>query len=259
MTIKSTLNSLKVDQLKCIYEQVCDYNTTDKSSYEFNQIIYNNLKDYSQNSLQQKTVKDQEILSLWKGDVLNIIQKKKVGEILQEDKEKILTSLTSLSVHEKEVDIQLEEICRNILILLYKSFSDQERKRFVDTLKQELEPLKVDLSKKEFEKILFSNTSLGAVGLPLLIIPIIANTMLKRLTQGFMGWLLVEILGQQAAKKAVLAFLAGPIGWGINIILIIGTAGFAFFKYQAEKKKLRFIQTIFSIYSYSYFNHRFNK
>jgi hypothetical protein len=235
--------------------------TTYKSSSALINQIYNKLRDYSQKSLQQKTVTDIKMLSLWKQYMLDIISKRKVKEELQEEKNQIMISLMSLSLNmnENEVNTQVEEICRNILVLLYKSLSDQEKRRFVDTLKKELEDLKVNFSKEDFEKILFSNAFIGVVGLPLVIIPIIANRMLTRLTQGFMGWLLVEILGQQAAKKAVLAFLTGPIGWAINIILIIGTAGFAFFKYQSEKNKLSFIQTIFSIYSYSYFNHRFNQ
>jgi hypothetical protein len=267
MGINSTLNSLKIDQIQFIYKKIFGSDSTFKSSSKMVNKIYDKLRDYSQNQLkndpqkssQQITAIDIEMLSLWKQYILNVITKKKVKEELQEEKNQINISLMSLSVNAQEVDTQVEEICRNILVLLYKSLSDQERGKFIDTLKKELEDLNVKLSKEDFEKILFGNSLLGAVGLPLVIIPIIANTMLKRLTQGFMGWLLVEILGQQAAQKSVLAFLAGPIGWAINIFLILGTAGFAFFKYQSEKKKLNFIQTIFSIYSYSYFNHRFNK
>jgi hypothetical protein len=137
---------------------------------------------------------------------------------------------------------------------LWQESSEKDRQKFVAVIKGDLESHKVKFTEEEINKTL-QGLLLGSIGSAApLIVPAISAVMLQRLTQGFMAWFAVTVLGQRAAQIAVLGALAGPWGWAISGgALGVGVITSAL-KYRGERKKLRFVQAILSIYAYRYQN-----
>jgi hypothetical protein len=259
MGLYSTLKSLTSEQLSLIAKQVFGSKADSMSNWALSIEIQSYLNKYAKKELKKENISESDIIYLWKKYLLEILVKKSVEQKLQKEKDEITNSLKSINYSDSDLDLQLEDVIRDILILLYKTLSDKEQKKLIDVLKNDLKEHNIKFTNKDIENILLSNGLIGIAGLPLVIIPIVANVMLQRLTQGFMAWIFINILGEKALEVAVLGFIAGPIGWSITIGLTILGGGFAFFKYQQEKDKITFIQTIFSIYSYSYCNRKFGK
>ncbi len=86
------------------------------------------------------------------------------------------------------------------------------------------------------------------------VVPLISQLVLKRLTQGFIAWILISLLGQKAFQVAALGALAGPIGWAISGGLFGAGIFSSIVNYKNRKEEIEFVQAIFSIYSYRYQN-----
>lgn len=265
MSLYETVKKLDSDQLEFIYQIF----NLEKSNYSVKS-LYFKLEEFTENNLKlQKSselgkVKDRDILYIWRESFVPLLNKINTDNELTSLKEKIIQSLNSIlfyddNIEEKELDIILKEICRNTLVLQWKSLSVNEQQKFVEVLNKDLKEYIKKLTKEELERILFGHASMGFIGITPLFIPMVAKMMFKRLTQGFMGWLLIVVLGREAGKKALLAFLAGPIGWAINIALFLTLGLTVIFKYNSHIQKIHFITAIFGIYCFAYYNERFKE
>jgi uncharacterized protein YaaW (UPF0174 family) len=82
----------------------------------------------------------------------------------------------------------------------------------------------------------------------------VSKIVLQKMTQGLLGYIMINILGREALKKAALGFLGGPIGWGLSIALTAWTGLAAFSQYKKEEQKAKFIQSILAVYLLSLSN-----
>jgi hypothetical protein len=195
------------------------------------------------------------IVSLWRDYIYELIQNKKVPANLKKDKQDILDRLDKMR-HRKDLDDdnKVEDLVRDILLLLWRSSNPKEQDRFIKAIRQDLDNHAITLTNEEIKKIL-TDMLLGAAGSAVpLAIPIIASVMLQRLTQGFIAWILISLLGQKAFQVAALGALAGPIGWVVSGGLFAAGAITAAVSYAIKKEDIEFIQAIFSIYSYRFQN-----
>lgn len=195
------------------------------------------------------------IVALWRDYIHELIKNKRVPNHLKGSKQDILDELDEL--HSKESlndDDRVEDLVRDILLLLWKSSNPKEQDRFIKTIRQDLDNHAITLTDEEIKKILI-DMLLGTVGSTVpLAIPIVASVMLQRLTQGFIAWILISLLGQKAIQVAALSALAGPIGWTISGGLFAAGVITSAVNYAIKKEDIEFIQAIFSIYSYRFQN-----
>lgn len=263
MSLFSAINELHLDQLISVADilgvnkdkEYQSFNEFNKKSHLIARVKYK-LREFYASTKKEKPLGSYKILILWKDCVLEILAKKKVKPENQSQKEEVIKDLKSLDSKDRLNDSDLMiTTTRDILLLLWEESSDQQKSRFIDTVRKDLEGRHHRKFTEEELKSSIHYLLFGGVGgaIPFAV-PLVAGVMLQQLTRGLMAWFLVNVMGQKAIQAAVLGALAGPIGWGIAI----GTGGLSIalslIKLSSEQEKLRFIQAILSIYAFCYQN-----
>lgn len=269
MTLFTILNELNSQQLIFIQKTLNIKNTSiefESNSTKFKYDLVENNKQVRQRirfkliefykSRKKENIDTSfRIVALWRDYIYELLEKKKVPEHLKGDKQEILEKLNSL--RSKEVlndDDSIEDIVRDILLLLWKSSNPKEQDRFIKSIRQELNDHAASLTDEEIKKIL-NDMLIGSVGSAVpFVVPIIARVMLQRLTQGFIAWILISLLGQKAFQVAALGAMAGPVGWLVSGGLFATGVITSAINYALKKEEIEFIQAIFSIYSYRFQN-----
>lgn len=196
-----------------------------------------------------------EILAVWRDCILEILEKKKVKPENQPQKETVIKEVRSLNSREKLNDPDLMiSVTRDILLLLWEESSDQQRSRFIDTVRQDLEKHHQKFTEEELKNSIYYLLFGGVGGAVPFAVPLVAGVMLQQLTRGFVAWFLINIMGQKALQVAVLGTLAGPIGLGIAVGAGGLSIALSLLKFSSEQEKLRFIQAILSVYAFCYQN-----
>ncbi len=203
-----------------------------------------------------------QVAALWRDLISSLIENKKVKEDNKKRKQSILSSLKNLSTPTQlnNPDI-IEDIVRDIFILFWEEVDNKDKRKFRDAIRKDLEKYKLRFTDSELDKMP-RDLLLGTLGgISPLAIPIVSSIMLQQLTQGFMAWLLINVLGQKALQVAVLSSLSGPLGWGVAASALgIGTvfSAMSYLSYSQKQADLPFVQAILFIYLYRYQN-RFNQ
>ncbi|MBD2107046.1 hypothetical protein [Nodosilinea sp. FACHB-13] len=196
-----------------------------------------------------------QILALWRDYTLKIFKKKKVKPENKARQESIIDELERLTSRDDLNDSdRVVSIVRDILLLLWEESSKKEKEKFIDIVKKELEKHNLKFTEDQLKKSMHFLLVGGIGGVAPVAVPLVAGVMLQQLTKGFMGWLLVSVMGQKALQVAVLGAIAGPVGLGIAL----GTGGLSIalsiLKFKRKQDKLRFVQAVLSIYAYRYQN-----
>jgi len=259
MTLFTVLEELNSQQLQSIRE-ILNIKKNSKSDLIENdkqtrKRIRSKLIEFYNSRKNEDVYTSFKIVTLWRDYVHELLKSKKVPSHLENDKQNILAELDRLrSKKFLNDDDFIEDIVRDILLLIWKSSNPREQDRFITAIRQELDNHAAFLTDEEIKKIL-NNMLLGSVGSAVpLVMPIIARLMLQRLTQGFVAWILISLLGQKAVQVAALGALAGPIGWAVSGGLFAAGVITSAVNYAIKKEDIEFIQSIFSIYSYRFQN-----
>lgn len=263
MSLFATINDLQLDQLISVAETL---GVNKVKEYQFftdftkrNHLrgkIKARLTDCYNSTKKSMPLESYEILALWRDYVLENLAKKTVKTENQSRKDQVVKDLKALNSKDKLNDSDLMvTVARDIFLLLWEESSDQEKDKFVDTVRKDLEGrYHRKFTEKEINNSIYYLLFGGVGGAVPIVVPLVAGVMLQQLTRGFMAWLLINVMGQKALQVAVLGALAGPIGWGIAI----GTGGLtialSLIKLGSEQEKLRFIQAILSVYTFRYQN-----
>lgn len=250
---KTIYNDLEHDQLKAIAKMV---DIPDHFSRKHLGVkIVDALRSYYKAIEGRETHKDDEILSLWGTFVYEIIDQRKVRAENKKRKQQVLQEIIALySQHRLDCHDRVESVVRDILLLLWEESTDAEKKKFRDVVRQDLNKHNVKFTEQEFSRAT-QGVLVGGTGSAIPILTaIVTGHMLNQMTVGFASWFAVTFLGQKALTIAALGLLSGPVAWGISLgALGVGTVA-SVTKYQCERRKLAFVQTILTIYSYSYQN-----
>ncbi|MFE4107728.1 hypothetical protein [Almyronema epifaneia] len=258
MSLFETIDSLEIYQLRLTADNL-DISKKVKIKTILKRKINENLTNfYRSQSDSPSVVESFQVLSLWKDHIHEIINKKKVKDSNKRRKQEVLEGLEKLNCKKDLNDPDnMESITRDILMLLWKESSEKEKKKFRDIVREELEKYSIELTNSEIDKIT-RDFLLGSMSSATpFAIPIVSAIMLQQLTQGFIAWVIVSLLGQKALQAAVLSSLSGPIAWGLSIGAFSLGIGMSAIRYKSERNKLRFVQAILLIYAFSYQN-RFN-
>ncbi len=95
------------------------------------------------------------IVALWRDYIYQIIKGKKVPENLKGEKKDILDELGRLYSKESlNDDDRIEDLVRDILLLLWKSSNSKEQDRFIKFVREELETQSINLADEEIKKII---------------------------------------------------------------------------------------------------------
>ncbi|MFH7243229.1 MAG: hypothetical protein ACHWZW_10315 [Spirulina sp.] len=263
MSLFATINDLQLDQLKSVAEtlgvnkakEYQSFNEINQKSH-LNARIKTKLREHYASAKQKLPSESYRVLVLWRDYVLEVLGKKTVKPENQSQRDQVVKDLKALDSKDKLNDSDLMvTVARDIFLLLWKESSDQDKDKFVDTVKKDLEGrYNRKFTEQEINNSVYYLLFGGIGGAVPIAVPLVAGVMLQQLTRGFMAWLLINVMGQKALQVAVLGALAGPIGWGIAI----GTGGLSIalslIKLGSEQEKLRFIQAILSIYTFRYQN-----
>lgn len=262
MSLFRAINELQLDQLVSAAEMLginkpkeYQFFTDFTKKNHLNGKIKTKLTDFYNSAKGSMPLESYEILALWRDYVLEILTKKKVKPENQSRKEDLIKDLRSLNSKNKLNDSDLMvTVARDIFLLLWEESSDQEKDKFVDTVRKDLEGrYHRKFTEQEINNSVYYLLFDGIGGAVPIAIPVIAGVMLQQLTRGFMAWLLINVMGQKALQVAVLGTLTGPIGWGIAIGGGLSIA-LSLIKFGSEREKLHFIQAIFSVYTFRYQN-----
>lgn len=223
------------------------------TSQEVTEKIYETLRKFTILELEKPTVTEKQILSVWQKHTIQIIEQMDVPEQWEEKKEKVISELESLQQISDNIQKQtkLETIAKEILEILFESMSEKEKTTFAEKVIEETEKQNLQIGKDQLTpakiKALLGG---GATGLRSVAEPVVRKIIIERLSQGFLIPILATAIGIQQFRNWGI-ILAGPLGWGLVILAALGSGVSAVAKYRKERKKVLFIQTLFSIYSYS--------
>lgn len=262
MSLLETINGLQTDQLISVsntlgIETSKKDGDVDKSSRKakLKKDIKFRLVEFYRSKQEGEFHESYEILGLWKDYTLETFEKKKVKPENKARQKDVVDELKKLSSRDALNDSdRMVSIVRDILLLLWEESSKKEKEKFIDIVKKELEKHNLKFTEDQLNKSIHFLLMGGIGGVAPVAVPLVAGVMLQQLTKGFIGWLLVSVMGQKAIQVAVLGAMAGPVGWGIAL----GTGGLSIalsmLRFKSEQDKLRFVQAILSIYAYRYQN-----
>lgn len=262
MSLFETINGLKIDQLASVADTLgvaklnkCESLTGTQRKIQLKQNIKLRLIEFYKTKQEGEFHESCEILALWRNYTLKIFEKKKFKPENQSQKEAVIEELRKLRSRNSLNDSdRMVSIVRDILLLLWEESSKKEKEKFIDIVKKELEKHNLKFTEDQLNKSIHFLLMGGIGGVAPVAVPLVAGVMLQQLTKGFIGWLLVSVMGQKALQVAVLGAMAGPVGWGIAL----GTGGLSLalsmLRFKSEQDKLRFVQAILAIYAYRYQN-----
>lgn len=264
MSLFKTINELYTDQLISTTEIL---NTIPKNIDSFTESykktilkrrIKSTLIDFFESVKEFDFNESYEILALWRDYALEIL-KKEVKPENKDQKENVIKELKALDSRDSLNDSnQVMSVVRDILLLLWMESNQKQKAKFVDLVKEDLKKQNLEFTEEQLNQSIAYLLFGGAGGVVPFAVPLVAGVMLQKLTQGFIAWFLINVLGQKALQVAVLSTLAGPIGWGIAISTGGLSVALSILKFSSERKKLRFIQAILSIYAF-YYQNQFNR
>ncbi len=253
-SLKRTLKLLDIDSQRLVAKQIFRSDEADSiPNDELVEKIYDSWKTVTRSERKYSCVTDWNILDLWKESLLEVVEELKVSQQYQKDNKLIISNLNSLE-NDSQLKEKLQSITKDFFGLMYDSFNEKEKDDFLEKIVEDLQANKVKVNKEELKKAGLKGILFGAAGLPALLIPVVSKIMLQKMTQGLLAWIMINILGQEALKKAALGFLGGPIGWTLSIGLTAWTGLAAFSQYKKEEQKAKFIQSILALYLLSLSN-----
>jgi serine/threonine protein kinase len=249
--LQYVIESLSSDYKEVIAEQLFGKNnsiTYDKLNDE----IYKYFTDYTKKQIKKTHVTDWDIILLWRDYILVFIEKLKLPNQFQKDKNDVIKKLKQLQDDSKLTD-NLEKITQDIFSLFYETLTEKEKEKLWEQIEKELKEKGFEFNKNKYKKAGFKGFAYGAAGIPFFFIFLIARILLQKMTQGILAWILVTILGRQAFKRAALGFLSGPFGIAIGVALGGGAIITGVSQYKKEIKKAKFIEGILSVYFLSFY------
>ncbi|MCT7951865.1 serine/threonine protein kinase [Ancylothrix sp. C2] len=220
---------------------------------EVTEKIYETLRKFTILELEKAAVTEKQILSVWQKHTIQIVEQMDVPQEWEEKKERVIGQLETLHQipENTQKQAQLEIIAKEILEILFESMSEKEKTTFSEKVVEEAEKQNVKIAKNQLTpakiKALLGG---GATGLRSAAEPVVRKIIIERLSQGFLIPILATAIGIQQFRNWGI-ILAGPLGWGLVILTALGSGVSAVGKYRKERKKVLFIQTLFSIYTYS--------
>lgn len=223
------------------------------TSQQVTEKIYETLRKFTCLELEKAAVTERQIFSVWQKHTIQILDQMDVPEEWEEKKERVIGELETLPQTTENIQKQakLEIIAKEILELLFESMSEKEKTTFAEKVVEEAEKQNFQIGKNNLTpakiKALLGG---GATGLRSGTEPVVRKIIIERLSQGFLIPILTTAIGIQQFRNWGI-ILAGPLGWGLVILAALGSGVSAVAKYRKERKKVLFIQTVFSIYSYS--------
>lgn len=246
-SLKHTLKSLDIDSQRLVAKQIFSSGADSIPDHLLVGKIYGFWETITCSERKYSSVTHWNIIDFWKESLLEIIQKLNVSQHYQKDKDLVISNLKSLKndYHLKE---NLQTLTKEFFGLIYDSFNEKEKDDFLEKVVEDLQANKVKVNKKKLKKEGLKGILCGAAGLPTLLIPVVSKIVLQKMTQGLLGYIMINILGKEALKKAALGFLGGPIGWGFSIALTALAGLGAFYQYKKEEQKAKFIQSILVVY-----------
>ena len=253
-SVREILN-IKSDSIKLDSDLVVFNFDIEETNQQIRKKIKDKLREFYKSRKKEDADTSFRIVALWRDYVYELLKNKKISGHLASEKQNILDELNGLrSIRSLNDDDAIEDIVRDILLLIWKSSNPKEQDRFIKAIRQELDSHAAFLTDEEIKKIL-SDMLLGSVGSAVpFVVPIIARVMLQRLTQGFIAWIFISLLGQKAFQVAALGALAGPVGWAVSGGLAVAGVISSAVNYAIKKEDIEFIQAVFSIYSYRFQN-----
>jgi hypothetical protein len=262
MSLFETINALDVEQLSSVAQNlgVLPKNSTlEDSKASLKSLRAHGVKStliaFYNTQNKQGFSESYELLALWRDYTYEIIAKKKVKPENQNSKESILKELKGLNSQDAlNNSDEVVSIVRDILRLLWQESSKKEKRRFTEIVKEDLEKHNQKLTDEKLNQSILYLLMGGAGGTVPIALPFISGIMLQQLTRGFIAWFLVSLMGQKAFQVAALGLATGPIGWGISMSAGGLSIILSIFKFKKSRGELRFVQAIFSIYSYRYQN-----
>jgi serine/threonine protein kinase len=246
-SLKHTLKSLDIDSQRIVAKQIFSSGADSLPDHLLVGKIYGFWETITCSERKYSSVTHWNIIDLWKESLLEIIQKLNVSQHYQKEKDLVISNLKSLR-NDCQLKENIQTLTKEFFGLLYDSFNEKEKDDFLEKIVEDLQNNKVKVNKEELKKAGLKGILFGAAGLPALLIPVVSKIMLQKMTQGLLAWIMINILGKEAVKRAALGFLGGPIGLVLSIALTAGTGLAAFSQYKKEEQKAKFIQSILAVY-----------
>jgi serine/threonine protein kinase len=250
-SLQYVIESLSSDYKEVIAEQLFGKNNSITSN-KLNDEIYKYFTDYTKKQMKKSYVTDWDIILFWRDHILVFIEKLKLPNQFQKDKDDVIKKLKQLQNDYKLTD-NLEKITQDIFSLFYETLTEKEKEKLWEQIEKELKEKGFKFNKNEYKKAGFKGFAYGAAGIPFFFIFLIARILLQKMTQGILAWILVTILGRQAFKRVALGFLSGPFGIAIGVALGGGAIITGVSQYKKEIKKAKFIEGILSVYFLSFY------
>jgi serine/threonine protein kinase len=252
-SIKYILQSLCGNNQRIIAKQIFNEKEVEKmNDIKVSKAIYKFLKEWTKK--EKKNVPNHDIdwgiIFLWRNYLENIVNKSQVPEKIEQEKESLLKDMRDIRNNAILAET-LKNVSQSVILLFYDALKENEKDKLWEQVEKELRAKNFAIGKEKLKNAGLKNIFMGSVGLPGLLIPIIAQILLQKMTQGILAWILINILGQQAFKRAALGFLAGPAGFVIGGGLAVISIGFGVASYNYEKDKAKFVQAILSIYFFA--------
>jgi serine/threonine protein kinase len=245
-SLKHTLKSLDIDSQRLVAKQIFSSGADSIPDHLLVGKIYGFWETITCSERKYSSVTHWNIIDFWKESLLEIIQKLNVSQHYQKDKDLVISNLKSLK-NDYQLKENLQTLTKEFFGLMYDSFNEKEKDDFLEKIVEDLQANKV-VNKEELKKAGLKGILFGAAGLPALLIPVVSKIMLQKMTQGLLAYIMINLLGREALKKAALGFLGGPIGWTLSIGLTALTGLAAFSQYKKEEQKAKFIQSILAVY-----------
>lgn len=256
--IKSDLESLKDEQIRNIFKNLnlININIFPTERQKMIDTIYSFLQNYTKSVQGLKKVDDQDIIDCWQGYITALLQKtQEKDDNLKKQKNLILAEIYQIDTV-LEISDQLAAISRNILLFVFQSLGEKEKKQLIKKIQEETAvKYHFKLTDGILNKALIETILGGAAPVVLgAALPIVAGLLFNYLATGFLFTVVLPtILGVLGINLAGfiggLGVVAGPIGWGIaGGVGLVATllAGFKFFR---QRDEVLLVMTILFIYT----------
>ncbi len=247
-SLSDAIESLHLNNKFFIAQQIYDSDClTTASEKKLTEDIYEFLATCARAELKREKITEWQIISLWRNYLVEIVEKMPVNLGSRDDKIFFLEKLRGLG-NDCQIGKNLRSLVKETAVLMYNAFDEKEKEEFWEKVREDLKNDRVNLAEEQLKKAGIKGILFGTAGLPALLVPVVSRIILRRITRGLLTGILIHVLGRRALSRAVLGFMGGPIGVGINVALAAGGVIHGVSSYQKEKRKAKFIQAIFSIY-----------
>lgn len=221
------------------------------SSQEITNAVYETFRKFANLELEKERISEEDIFAVWLQEMIRIVKQMSVPKEYNLRKKLIIAQLDSLKDLPEDAQKRenLETIVKDILSLLFEAMNPKDKSKFVakviEEAKRQLPQFIAEIETVTLEKLILEEIT----DLPSVVTSCLSSIIIERLSQGFLVHILSEV-GLQPVRSFI-SVLAGPLDWGLVILETLGSGVSAVSKYRQSRKKVLFIQTIFSVYSYS--------